>query len=156
MKSLSLAALALVLATPIASAWLIGDLTNEEARRLAAEGVELDYAIRPASLGPVADRYVGVLACAVAVGALGVLLWATRSRRLDPRWWNVLAPLVAAGVLAGFSWRLMTAGGIGANIGAGLVVVIGGPLLVALLAGAVVAAVLIRRRRAPRASGTPG
>ncbi|NHO83156.1 hypothetical protein [Micromonospora sp. CMU55-4] len=53
-------ALVLILATPVASWWLIGDLTNQEARQLATEGVEMDYAIRPVSLGPVGDGIVGV------------------------------------------------------------------------------------------------
>ncbi|RLK25787.1 hypothetical protein DER29_3798 [Micromonospora sp. M71_S20] len=146
-------ALVLVLGTPVASWWLIGDLTNDEARRLAAEGVELDYAIRPVSLGPAGDRIVGVLACVGVVVALAWLLRATARRRLDPRWWWVLVPLVGAGVLVGLAWRVLTAGGIGANIGAGLMVVAGGPALTVLLIVAAVAAMRMRRpRRGPDAS----
>ncbi|MGC4789523.1 hypothetical protein ACLQ22_17020 [Micromonospora sp. DT178] len=152
--TLPITALALVLGTPVASWWLIGDLTNDEARRLAAEGVELDYAIRPVSLGPAGDRIVGVLACVGVVVALAWLLRATARRRLDPRWWWVLVPLVGAGVLVGLGWRVLTAGGIGANIGAGLMVIAGGPALAVLLIVAAVAAVRMRRpRRGPDASG---
>lgn len=143
-RSLRLASLVLVLATPVAVWWLVGDLTDGRARRLAAEGVALDYAVRPVSLGPAGDRIVGVLACVAAVLALGVLVRATAVRRLDAGWWTVLAPLVAAGALVGFAGRVVTAGGVGANIGAGLMVLAGGPALVVLL---VVAAVAGWRRR---------
>ncbi|MGC4763911.1 hypothetical protein ACLQ20_13745 [Micromonospora sp. DT46] len=144
-------ALVLVLCTPVAAWWLIGDLTGDEARRLAAEGVELDYAIRPVSLGATGDRVVGVLACVGVALALAWLIRATARRRLDRRWWWVLAPLVAAGVLLGLAWRVLTAGGIGANIGAGLMVIAGGPALAVLLIVAAVAALRMRRNRPPRA-----
>ncbi|MEH1102367.1 hypothetical protein [Micromonospora sp. CPCC 205561] len=148
--------LVLVLCTPVAAWWLIGDLTGDEARRLAAEGVDLDYAIRPVNLGATGDRIVGALACVGVVLALAGLLRATSRRRLDPRWWWVLVPLVAAGVLLGLAWRVLTAGGIGANIGAGLTVVAGGPALAVLLTVAAVAALRLRRnrpRRGPHGSG---
>ncbi len=141
-----LPSLLLVLATPVAVWWLVGDLTGGEARRLAAEGVALDYAVRPVSLGTVGDRVAGVLACVAAVVALGVLVRATAVRGLDPRWWTVLTPLVAAGALVGFAGRVVTAGVIGANIGAGLLVLAGGPALVVLLLVAAIAAWRLRAR----------
>jgi len=144
--SVPIAALVLVLATPVAAWWLIGDLTNDEARHLAAEGVELDYAFRPVSLGPMGDRIVGVLACICVIVAFSWLVRATSSHHLNSRWWRVLVPLVGAGVLVGFAWRVLTAGGIGANIGAGLTVIFGSPLLAILLAAAAVAALRLRRR----------
>ncbi|MEU7934725.1 hypothetical protein [Micromonospora echinofusca] len=144
-------ALILLLCTPVAAWWLIGDLTGDEARRLAAEGVELDYAIRPVSLGTTGDRIVGVLACVGVVLALAWLLRATARRSLDRRWWWVLAPLVAAGALLGLAWRVLTAGGIGANIGAGLMLIVGGPALAVLLIVAAVAALRMRRNRPSRA-----
>ncbi|MEU4775224.1 hypothetical protein [Micromonospora sp. NPDC023644] len=143
-------ALTLVLCAPVAAWWLIGDLTGDEARQLAAEGVELDYAVRPVSLGTAGDRVVGVLACVGVVLALAWLLRATARRRLDARWWWVLVPLVGAGVLLGLAWRVLTAGGIGANIGAGLVVIAGGPTLAVLLTVAAVAALRMRRSRPRR------
>ncbi|TYB35484.1 hypothetical protein FXF50_23955 [Micromonospora sp. AP08] len=148
--SIPTAALVLILATPVASWGLIGDLTNEEARQLAAEGVELDYAIRPVSLGPVGDRIVGVLACIGVIGALALLVRDTYTCRLDSRWWRVLLPLVGAGVVVGFTWRVLTAGGIGANIGAGLIIIFGGPLLAVLLIAAAVAALHLHLTRARR------
>lgn len=41
----------------------------------------------------------------------------------------MLIPLAVAGVIAGAGWRVLTAGVIGANIGAGLVVFLAGPLV---------------------------
>ncbi|UWP80002.1 hypothetical protein [Dactylosporangium fulvum] len=69
----------------------------------------------------------------IVIAALLVLGWATRRQHLDPRWWRVLGPLLAAGVIVGYGWRVMTAGVIGANIGAGLVVLFAGPVVAALL-----------------------
>ncbi|MEU5562707.1 hypothetical protein [Micromonospora musae] len=149
-----LAALVLVLATPVISWWLIGDLTNDEARRLAAEGVELDYAFRPVSLGPAGNRTVGVLACIGGLGALAWLVRATSRRRVDRRWWGVLLPLVGGGILVGFGWQVMTAGGIGANIGAGLTIMFGGPILVVLLVTAAVMAWRLRGGRVGRDRGS--
>ncbi|MEH0843307.1 hypothetical protein V6U81_13065 [Micromonospora sp. CPCC 205711] len=152
--ALPVAMLVLILAAPVASWWLTGDLTNEAARQLAAQGVELDYEFRPLSLGPVGDRTVGVLACISAIGALGLLVRGTATRRLDSGWWPVLLPLVGAGAVVGFAWRVLTAGGIGANIGAGLTIMFGGPVLAVLLVAAAAAAALqmhrIRLRRHPQ------
>lgn len=151
--SFQLAALVLIVAIPVASWWLIGDQTNEAARQLDAEGVELDYAIRPMTLGPVGDRIAGVLACIGTIGALGALVWGTSTRKVDSRWWWVLLPLVGAGALVGIAWRVLTAGGIGANIGAGLTIIAGGPLLAALLIAAAVAALQMHRDRIRRNRG---
>ncbi len=56
-----------------------------------------------------------------------------RRASADLRWLAVVLPLLAAAVLLGWGWRVLTAGVIGANIGAGLVVAFGGPLVVAAL-----------------------
>jgi hypothetical protein len=48
----------------------------------------------------------------------------------------VLIPLLAAGFIAGAGWRVLTAGVVGTNIGAGFVTIIGGPLVVVLVAWA--------------------
>ena len=136
---------ALLLATPVATAWLVGDLTNGEARGLAAQGESLDYVVRPVSLGATGDRVVGVLACVLVVVSLALLIRATATRTLDPRRWTVIVPLMLAGVLIGFAWRVVTAGAIGANIGAGLVVFAGGPALLILLVIAAVQTLRLRR-----------
>jgi hypothetical protein len=72
----------------------------------------------------------------LAVVALTFLIWAMVRRLLDARWWVVLLPLLAAGFIAGAGWRVMTAGVLGSNIGAGFVVLIGWPLVAILVAWA--------------------
>ncbi len=122
-----LAGLALALATPVATWWAIGDQSTVPA------SMDPDFLIRPLAIGAHIEFLVGVGALLVAVVASATLLWASRTRWLDQRWWFVLLPLLAAGLLVGAGWRVMTAGVIGANIGAGLVVLFGGPLLTGLL-----------------------
>ncbi|MBX7264763.1 hypothetical protein KIF24_00970 [Micromonospora sp. Llam7] len=146
-RGLALLVVALLLSTPVVTGWLLGDLTGEAARQLAAEGESLDYAVEPVGLGEVGDRVLVVVAGALMVMSLGLLIRATATRRLDPRWWFVLVPLVLAGALIGLAWRIATAGAIGANIGAGLVVLVGGPVLLVLLGVAAVQAFRLRRRR---------
>jgi hypothetical protein len=80
--------------------------------------------------------------------------WATLRRLLDARWWGVLVPLLAAGFIAGAGWRVMTARVIGANIGAGFVVLFGGPIFVLLVAWALVFSVFLLSL-ARRARTTP-
>jgi hypothetical protein len=137
-----LAVTGLVLATPVAVWWLVGDQTAK------APGQDLDYAIRPVELDPGIERLVGITSVlAVAVTAL-LLIRAARRHRFDPRWWSVVIPLVGAGIIVGAGWRVLTAGVIGANIGAGLVILFGGPVVLALLLWAAVRSVyLVRSRR---------
>jgi len=124
-------ATALVLATPVAAWWLVGPLNTTPAR------AELDYAFRPLPIGPVATRAAGIAAATVAVVSLALLIWATAAHRLDVRWWRALTCLVVAGFVVGAGWRVLTAGGIGANFSAGFVIMIGVPLVLILVAWAV-------------------
>jgi hypothetical protein len=66
---------------------------------------------------------------------------------VDRRWWEVIGPLVVAGLMVGVGWRVLTAGVVGANIGAGLALMTGGPVVAALLLWALVRALLLVRRR---------
>ncbi|MCZ7419505.1 hypothetical protein O7605_08225 [Verrucosispora sp. WMMA2121] len=149
-RGLGLLAVALLLSTPVVTAWLVGDLTGEAARRIAAEGESLDYAVEPVSLGPTGDRVLVVVASALLLVSLALLIRATVTHKLDPRWWSALVPVIVAGVLIGLGWRIMTAGAIGANIGAGLVVLGGGPVLLVLLGVAAVQAARLRREHRRR------
>lgn len=143
-----IAGVVFTLSVPVAIAWLVGDLTDPVSLQLAAEGVELDYGIDPVSFGPAADRIIGAGACVAVVLAFAGLLRQTLTGRLRAAWWTVLLPLAAAGVIVGYGWRVWTAGGIGANIGAGIVTFFGGPLVIGMIVAALVAAVtLIRAAR---------
>ncbi|GIJ39513.1 hypothetical protein Vwe01_28380 [Micromonospora andamanensis] len=149
-RGLALLVVALLLSTPVVTGWLVGDLTGPAARRLAAEGEPLDYAVEPVSLGVVGDRVLVIVAGALMVLSLVLLIRATATRKLEPRWWFVLVPLILAGVLIGLAWRIVTAGAIGANIGAGLIVLGGGPVLLILLGVAAVQAARLRREHRRR------
>ncbi|MET8201766.1 hypothetical protein [Micromonospora taraxaci] len=148
--SLKLAAVVLIVAVTVVFWWIVGDQTNEAARQLDAEGVELDYAIRPVNLGPAGERIVGVLACIGAIGAFGVLVLGTYTRKVAFGWWWILIPLVGVGAIVGWFWRVLTAGEIGANIGLGFAVIYACPLLVVLLAAAAVATRRLQRDRERR------
>lgn len=135
-----LAGLSLVIAVPVLTWWLVGDLST------ASLAEDPDYAVSPLPVSPTTERAVGTASLALAVGAVAVLTWAARRQALDRRWWTVLVLLVAAGGIVGLGWRVLTAGVIGANIGAGLFVLVGGPLVAALLLFALARSVFLLMR----------
>lgn len=148
--SAPLTTLLLAVATPVAAIWLIPDQTNDEAKQLAAEGVQLDYGIEPVSFGPVADTVIGVGACVVAVACLALLAHGTARRTIAAAWWGPAGSVLAIGFFLGFIWRVWTSGGIGANIGAGLVtLMIPFGIGLGLLPG-IYGAVLLRRAHKKR------
>lgn len=77
----------------------------------------------------------------------GELVCLTIRRVLDARWWSVLVPLLAAGFITGAGWRVMTAEVIGANIGAGFVILFGSPVVAALLTWALARSIYLAHRR---------
>lgn len=130
------AATVLVLVTPVL-AWLA--LGNEAATGFAPS--ELSYVARAPEISTAAQWSAGVGGAAVALVALRVLHCAGRPAAPPRRrlWWLLLGPFLAAGVFAAMLGRTMTAGGIGANIGYGVMVmatpvVLGGLGLLALVA----------------------
>jgi hypothetical protein len=139
-------ALILVLAMPVAAWWLVGDQST------VPVSMDPDYAFRPWRIGPMAARAAGIGSVAADGVAAAVLLGVTLRGRLDVRWWAVLVPLLTAGFIAGAGWRVLTAGVIGANIGAGLVVMVGGPIVLGLLIWALVFSVHLSRSGG---AGTP-
>lgn len=124
------AAVGLILATPAATWWLVGPLNT------APAPVGLDYTFRPWRISLLVARAAGMTATALALVSLAILIWATVRRLLEARWWLVLLPLLAAGFIAGAGWRVMSAGVLGSNIGAGFVVLFGWPLAAVLVAWA--------------------
>jgi len=114
---------------PVAVWWAVGDVSAPEATAIP----DPDYQIHPFDIAPTTERVVGVGAVvlvAVSVGALVIALWSGRMHRL---WWPVLLQLSLAGAVCGAGWRVLTAAVIGANIGAGLVILFGGPLVLLML-----------------------
>ena len=71
-----------------------------------------------------------------AIVAATWLTWASLRHDFDLRWWSVLGPLLPAGILAGFIWRVFTTR-VGGPIGTGCVILSACPVLAALLGWAV-------------------
>lgn len=148
-----LAAVSLVAAAPVA-VWGLWGQQNEP----GVPPSELDYAYRPWDLPPGLDTALGWGALVIMLAAAAILAGGTARRRLDARWWSVLAPLVVVGVAAGSGQRVLTAGVIGANIGAGITLLLVAPVAAALVLWAAGRGIWVfthSRRRPPRAAG-PG
>lgn len=139
----------LVLAFPIATWWLVGDQSTVPA------SAHPDFAFRPLDVSRGAEHAAGLASVLLAAVAVLLLAWFTVRRLFDARWWSVLVPLMAAGFIAGAGWRVMTAGVIDANIGAGLIVFLGTPLIAALLVWSVARSMYLVRRRASARSRQP-
>ncbi|SDM48998.1 hypothetical protein [Allokutzneria albata] len=113
----------LLISGGFAAWWLVGDLSAA-----TPPGTRLDYLVQPlpiVSLSPAIDVLIGSVALALASATL--LVTATTPAR--SLWLGQFLGALALGGLVGFFCRLLTAGGIGANIGGGLVLLFGLPLL---------------------------
>lgn len=114
-----MAASALLLATPVTTWWMVGDMT--------ASGVDpsdADYWVSPPSLTGSTELGLGSGAAIVLLSAMAVLVVSTLRGRLSPRWWGFALPLVGLGLFIGWSFRVVTAGVYGANLGGGFVVLV--------------------------------
>ncbi|MGA5896538.1 hypothetical protein [Streptomyces venetus] len=144
-------AVALVLAVPVAAWGLMGQQN--------AEGVpasELDHAYQPWGVGDGTAAVIGAVALVLAAAGATVLVRGARGGDLDRRWWGVLGPLVVVGLVAGVGWRILTAGVIGANIGAGLLIMLGTPIVAALLLWALGRGVWLATRGRGDGGARPG
>jgi hypothetical protein len=130
----------LTIAIAVATWWLVGDLSQPE------PGYELSYAFGPLTVDPAVERVLGIASIAVLAGALALLANA-RWRGLLRRWWSVLVPLAVVGVIVGAGLRVMTAGTVDANIGAGLVILLGGPAVAGLLLWVLFRSMYLARQR---------
>jgi hypothetical protein len=128
MRGLAAAAAGCAVAVPVAVWWLVGDLSSP-----VPPGTDYDYMVRPPAISPGVELAIGAGALTVAGGTLALLVWASARRRFDRRWWGALLPVLAAGAVAGFGWRVVTAGTIGPNIGGGLTLLVGGAVVAVLL-----------------------
>ncbi len=123
-----LVVITLLLATPVAIWWMVGDLSTIDPSQ-----VEPDYVIRPLGVSAEAERMIGISASLLVLVAAGGLATVTIRASVNPRWWFVVLPLLVAGAFCGLALRIGTAAVIGANIGWGLVVVAGPPFICAML-----------------------
>jgi hypothetical protein len=118
---------------------------------------ELDYAFQPWDIGDGVAAVAGGLGLVLAVAGAVVLVRGSLRGALDGRWWGVLGPLVALGLMAGVGWRILTAGGVGANIGAGLLIIFGTPIAAGLLLWSLAWAFwLVTQRHGPEGGGELG
>ncbi|MFC9681052.1 hypothetical protein [Streptomyces sp. NPDC056948] len=142
---------ALALGVPVAAWGLMGQQNYD-----GLPASELDYAYQPWDIGDGVAAVVGGLALVLAGAGAAVLVRAARRGALDQRWWGVLGPLVFVGLLAGVGWRILTAGVVGANIGAGMLIIFGTPVAAGLLLWAVGRGVWLATRGHGRETGGSG
>lgn len=133
--SMSRSALAIVvvglITVPVATWWIVGDQSYKSSPQ---EGhVELDYMLRPLPLSGALERLVGIAAVAMVAVALMMLVTHARHTHWNRRRCGPLIAAALAGMSCGYGWRVLTAGVIGANIGAGMMILFGGPLVVVLI-----------------------
>ena len=126
---LVLAGLTPVLAAPVVAYELVGD-------QLSTTAPNPDYFIRPLALAPSTVTTIALGATAAAMLGLGVLVPLWKAGALHPLWKKTLVCLVTCGILLGVFYRVATAAVIGANIGAGVMILFAGPAFLALLFGA--------------------
>lgn len=106
-------------------------------------------------MDPTTKLLTGVMAVTVVVAAAFALVLTDHDWRFLRRWSTVVAPLMAVGAICGGGWAVMTAPVIGANIGAGLVLLGAPPLVLALVVWALARwCWLVTRRSGP--PGSPG
>jgi hypothetical protein len=138
-----------IVSFPFAVWWLSGHVSR---------GVSLaddpDYFLRPPHIDPALARTVGIASISLCAIGLAIALRASWTRLLRGRWWAVIGPLLLAGAVLGIGERVMTAPVIGANIGAGFVLVAGVPFVLASVAWAVSWGMYLRRHPSPGV--TPG
>ena len=135
-----IAAIGAIVATPVATWWLIGDQSATLRGRR-----ELDYIARPPDVPGWIVTIGGAAALVVVVACVVGLIRGQRTGQLDRRWLSAVAALMGAGALAAVIGRTVTAGVVGANIGAGLALFFVAPIIVVLIAFAALRAVAIRR-----------
>lgn len=138
--SVRLSVAVMLFMTPLATAWMIGDLSSRGFARH-----ELDTAFGPYPVSHLTSVLFGTISIMLFVGSAALVIVALAQRRLQKRWIPTGILLLFFGVMLGYVWRVVTAGVIGANIGAGLMIILGGPFLLLYLAVTLVIALMTRR-----------
>ncbi|MCP3802946.1 hypothetical protein NLX83_27090 [Allokutzneria sp. A3M-2-11 16] len=115
--------------------WAVGDQSSQ-----VPPGTQLDYYVRLPAYSPAVD---------IAIGVIGVVIGVALVVRAKGVWRLPYAGAFLLGAVLGICGRVLTAGGIGANIGAGLVFMIGLPLTAVCIAGLLTGSKL-RARSAPQ------
>jgi hypothetical protein len=139
-----IASVLLVAAVPVATWWLVGDLSEPLA--------DPDYMIHPIGIAGPLERGLGFGATVSVLVAAPVLVRALWRGELNRKWLPPIVFLIIAGAIAGAGWRVVTAGVIGANIGGAIVTGVGLPLVIVLVVAAMASSFLrpVRRGGPPR------
>ncbi len=132
------AAFVLILSTPVVVWWVFG---NQDDRVPGLDPAHDQHAFSrtfdPPAISAGTEVMIGLIATVVLVAAALTLVSATRSGRLDRRWWPPIVGCVGLGAIAGIAERTLTAATIGANIDAGMLVLFGTPMVAFLAVGSV-------------------
>ena len=118
-------ALALGTGLLLVSWWLIGDLSSS-----GFSPDELDYMVRTPDVIERNSATAGVVGAVTAAVGLVVVSLLFLGGRLERRSLILIGAGAGCGAFLGLAARTITAGGIGANIGAGLVILFGVPAAV--------------------------
>lgn len=140
-SGIATAALIVAIATfPVAAWYLIGDLTR------VPPDLQPSYLVRPPAVPATVVHIAGIVATVLAAGGILVVLDSDR-RHVDgrARRRTLMFLLLAAGLIAAYAGRVITAGTIGANIGGGLATMFFLPIAGVLVLIAIV--YLVRTRR---------
>ena len=146
---LAVSGIGAIVAMPFAAWWLIGDQSTKTSRPRD----QLEQLWQAPAISGRVTAIVGAIALAIAAVGVVACVVAVRRRMIDDPWLLVLFAFLAAGGLVGFIGRAFTAATIGANIGAGVVMITVVPTVFVLTGyGFLQAAWLIIRRHRPPAA----
>ncbi|HVM04739.1 MAG TPA: hypothetical protein VM242_06180 [Acidimicrobiales bacterium] len=120
-----LAAALMIASTPVATWWLVGDLS---------EGGDVDdFIVKAPELTTAQEALIGGVAMAALMAAAGVLAALVRRHRITRSTLRPVLPLLGGGAFIGFTARVVTARVGGANIGGSLLLVAAPGVVVAML-----------------------
>lgn len=128
-----LSAVLLVAAVPIALWYLIGDLSTSP-----LPSRESDHLVEPMQIPAWSEHAAGIASLVLTVACVALLFWGGSRRFATPRTWIALALLIPAGLIIGLAGRVLTASVIGANIGAGIMLLFPLPLAGILILSALI------------------
>jgi len=111
----TVAAIAVVSSAP--AVWWLGSGNAG----VAAEA-DPDYLWQPLRMSTAVQSAIGIASIVLVLSALVVMAARMRAAELDRRWWGVVLPWVALSAYVGLTYRVATTPVIGANIGAGLMI----------------------------------
>jgi len=146
------ASVLLVLASPVATWWLVGPNPGDEiGSDPTLRPDDYDYLFHPPAIDANVERAGGRAAAAIALLAVAALVVEARRGHIDRRWWPPILAMTLVGAIIGLAGRVMTAAVVGANIGGGFMLLFGTPVVLALVIGSIVWSIQTLRTTTPSA-----